>query len=356
MAKRPKVSIVTITYNHEKYITDALDSFVMQKTDFDVEIVIADDCSTDDTPQIIKRYAEAYPNIRPILRNKNIGAINNSIEALKAARGDYIALCEGDDYFTDRKKIQRQADFLDSKPSYALCFHPVKVFFESKEAEDSIYPPESDPRFFTTSNLLKGNFIQTNSVMYRKQKYDNLPTDITFLDWYLHLYHAQFGRIGFINEVMSAYRRHHEGIWWDTYENIEVIWEKHGIAHLNLYEKMTKLYGHDDKYEEIIYEHIHHLFIELVKLYQKNNKGVLEQAISKFPLQGARVLESEYSSGSKKDKEIERLAEELYRRNQEFEIVLRDLRNILNSRSWQMAQKLSKAKGALALQRNRKNK
>ncbi len=253
---RPKVSIVTITYNHEKYVRQALDSFLAQQTDFDFEIVIADDASTDNTQKIIREYSQAHPKLfKTILRQKNIGAVNNSIDSLKAASGEYIALCEGDDYWTDNRKIQKQVNFMEEHKTHALCFHRVKVVYEDKSASDTVFP-DQEPDYFNRDNLLRENFIQTNSVMYRRLDYSHLPTNVMPLDWYLHLYHAKTGDIGFIDEVMSVYRRHPGGVWWDTHKDAGRIWEKHGYNFLILMHELMILYGANKEKKKIIDNHV----------------------------------------------------------------------------------------------------
>jgi len=238
MANQPKVSVITISYNHERYIRQALESIVTQQVNFNFEVIIADDKSTDTTADIISEYAAKYPNIvKPVLRDKNLGPQKNFKNAMLKAKGDYIALCEGDDYWTDTDKLQKQVDFLDDNIDYSMCFHPVEVVYENKERASSIFPEMRQK--FTTSRLLESNFIQTNSVLYRRQEYANIPTDILPLDWYLHLYHAKFGKIGFIDKTMSAYRRHSEGLWWGSQASI---WQRHSYAHTKLFIELEKLY------------------------------------------------------------------------------------------------------------------
>jgi glycosyltransferase involved in cell wall biosynthesis len=126
------VSIACITYNHEKFIAKALEGFVSQKTSFKLEIIIADDNSTDGTPKIIKEYHTKYPDlIRPVLRDVNIGSRRNALETLNMCKGDYIALCEGDDYWIDNKKIQKQVEFLEKNHDFVMCTHNVKVEFDN---------------------------------------------------------------------------------------------------------------------------------------------------------------------------------------------------------------------------------
>jgi glycosyltransferase involved in cell wall biosynthesis len=284
MSAPPKVSIVTITYNHEKYIRETLDCFVKQKTNFGVEIIVADDCSTDKTPKIIEEYAEKHPGkFKPILRKKNVGAIANSLDSLRTAKGEYIALCEGDDYWTDPNKLQLQADFLDKHPDYAICFHPVKVFFEGKQLKDEIFPSMNDEARFTTSELLRWNFIQTNSVMYRRQNYDNLPNNILPLDWYYHLYHAKKGKIGFINKVMAVYRRHEGGIWWDAHNNIDKLWQKYGAEYFTLYQELLKLHGNKAENRKAIYDHIFELLTAIVNADKNLKTGILKDVLKQFP-------------------------------------------------------------------------
>lgn len=284
MSKKPKVSIVTTAYNHEQFIGQALESFVTQKTSFPFEVIVADDCSPDGTAAVIEKYAKKYPDIiKPILRKKNIGAVNNTVEALQSAKGDYVALCEGDDYWTSPDKLQKQADLLDSDPDMALCFHPVKVFFDDNSGEDYIYPKKTNPKNFTVDELLRWNFIQTNSVMYRRQSYDKVPRDILPLDWYLHLYHAQFGKIGFIDEVMSAYRRHAGGMWWDSDRDIDALLQRHGLALLGLYLEVLNLFGDEPERAKAIYYRVNDLIAKFHAIDKKHGTLLVKQALKKYP-------------------------------------------------------------------------
>ncbi|MBQ4114694.1 glycosyltransferase [bacterium] len=243
----PKVSIVCITYNQEKYIAQAIESFLMQKTNFDVEIIISDDCSTDSTPQIIEEYAKKNPNIKPILREKNIGAINNYIETLALATGEYVIVNEGDDYFSGENKLQKQVEFLDANPDYTICFHPVLRYFENDTKRNDIFPTEDMKRRiseFTFDNLLRENFMQTNSVMYRWNAVKNIakvfPRDILPGDWYLHLLFAKEGKIKCLEEVMSVYRIHDKGIWYLAKKQYSNHLIKHCFELLNFYIAINK--------------------------------------------------------------------------------------------------------------------
>lgn len=279
-AEEIKVSIVTISYNQEKYIEDALKSFVTQKTDFSFEIIIADDQSSDGTQAIIKKYEKKYPHLfNNILRKKNVGAIPNLIDALSRTQGRYVALCEGDDYWTDETKLQKQFDFLEAHPDHSVCFHPVRVFFENSEKDDVIFPTRKDG--FTTLELLKENFIQTNSVMYRKRDdYDDLARDVMPYDWYLHSYHAKDGKIGFINEVMSAYRRHADGMWWGTHKGKDELLKRHGVAIMALYFRQLGLYGSDTEHKNVITNHIVGHLGELMRVDRANGTTLLRESVA----------------------------------------------------------------------------
>ncbi|MGD0566051.1 MAG: glycosyltransferase [Candidatus Goldiibacteriota bacterium] len=258
---KPKVSVLCLAFNQIKFIKQALDGFVSQKTNFDFEVIINDDASTDGTADIIREYQSKYPDIiKPFFQKENQyskGVRGLAVRfLLPRASGEYIAFCEGDDYFTDENKLQIQADFLDKNRDYSICFHPVRVVYENKESADSVFPEERDPSLFTLKRLIKANFIQTNSVMYRRCEYKNLPVDILPGDWYLHLYHAQYGKIGFIDRVMSVYRRHSGGIWWSAGNNRDDFFRKNGPMHLSMFLETLRIYGHDSGFRNIIMNNI----------------------------------------------------------------------------------------------------
>lgn len=283
MPAKPKVSVVCVAYNQQDFIAQAIEGFIKQKVDFTLEILVADDCSTDNTPKIVKQYAEKHPKtIRPILRKKNIGIQKNFIETLKSAGGKYIALCEGDDYWTDPHKLQRQVDLMEANPDYALCFHPVKVHFEDEQEDDFLFPNPKDAPTFTNAELLRQNFIQTNSVMYRAQSYDALPDSVLPIDWYLHLFHARFGRIGFLPTAMSVYRKHAGGVWWESGNDQDELWQKHGLAHLSMYVELQKLYPKPED-SQLLQTGIDRLITAFVGVDERHGTDLVAQVIDRFP-------------------------------------------------------------------------
>ncbi|MDB5167019.1 MAG: glycosyl transferase [Candidatus Saccharibacteria bacterium] len=287
MAHSPRVSVICVTYNQERYIRQTLDGFLAQKTKFPFEVIVADDCSNDGTPTIIKEYAKSYPNIfKPILRKKNVGILDNFYDSMRTADGEYLAICEGDDYWTDPQKLQKQVDFLDKNTEYSMCFHPVKVHFENGDSKDYISPDPEVKKTFTQKELIERNFIQTNSVMYRRQSYDAMPKKMMPVDWYLHLYHAQFGKIGFINEVMSVYRRHPGGVWWGSQANLNKTIIKHGTGWLGLHANILKLYSKNPDYRKIIEGSIINTFRMFVESDKKYHSALVLQALVEFPETG----------------------------------------------------------------------
>jgi len=209
----PLVSVCCITYNHENFIRQALDGFLIQQTSFPIEIVIHDDASTDNTTNIILEYQEKHPHlIRIILQTENqysqrgFGFISDLFEQ---ARGKYIALCEGDDYWIDPLKLQKQVDFLEKNDDFAICFHKVKILQEGQIIDDYItWVPQT---ISTIVDLAKGNYIHTPSCMFRNNTSKTLGAnfhDSPLGDYYIHMMNAQYGRIFYIDEVMSIYRLH----------------------------------------------------------------------------------------------------------------------------------------------------
>lgn len=318
MAKLPTVSVVCITYNQEAYIRQALDGFVSQKGDnYNLEIIVADDHSTDGTQGIIKEYASKYPELfKPILRKKNIGAWTNFLDAIRSSQGDYVALCEGDDYWTDEHKLQKQVAFLEKHSEYAMCFHRVKVVFENEEKKDEVFPKQTGG--FTVKNLLQGNFIQTNSVMYHRQDYRGLIANAMPGDWYLHLYHAQFGKIGFIEDTMAVYRRHAGGMWWDLQQDPYELWKKRGVDYLILYAEFLKMYGAKEEYREVIERSVIDMYNRLLTVDQKFGTRKVAEATETVPALGGYFIGRQNQSISEQGEAIHRLLTDLSRANEEI--------------------------------------
>jgi glycosyltransferase involved in cell wall biosynthesis len=219
--KTSKVSVCVITYNHEKYIRQCIQGIVDQITDFDIEVIIGEDCSTDDTRTVICEFKEKYPNtVNPIFRNKNIGAISNFYDVLRVASGKYIALCEGDDYWTDPLKLQKQVDFLEANEDCSLCFHATEFVYANNPKKNFIHRPKRTPKDFKFEMkhaiLGGGGFMATNSMFFKKECLNERPEWMDKApvgDLPLMLLLASQGKIGYIDEIMAAYRVMTENSW-----------------------------------------------------------------------------------------------------------------------------------------------
>lgn len=213
--KTPTVSIVSIAYNHENYIAEAIESFLMQKVNFIFEIIIHDDASTDGTQEIIKQYAKKYPEIiKPILqienqKSKGVGIVTRT--AFSAAKGKYIALCEGDDYWTDPYKLQKQVDFLEANPEFSMCVHNAIVDFEDDERKTHFFNTATQKSIITTENLIEKWSFATGSMLFRTSLLPSMGGDILSKihngDLYLALMVSLGGPIRYFPNVMSVYRR-----------------------------------------------------------------------------------------------------------------------------------------------------
>jgi glycosyltransferase involved in cell wall biosynthesis len=215
MITSPKVSIVIITYNHERFIAQALDSVLMQRVDFAFEIVVGEDCSTDATRKIVCEYQRRFPDlIRLQLLERNEGAMSNALQAMAVCEGEYMAFLEGDDYWTSTQKLQIQVDFLDAHHDFCGCFHNVAVVQDGQT--EHLYHRNPLKEVFTLRDIVSDNMIPTCSAMFRRHLFPRLPewfSGMPMGDWPMHVLNAEHGNYGYLNEVMAAYRIHEGGSW-----------------------------------------------------------------------------------------------------------------------------------------------
>jgi len=213
-----KVSVLMITYNQDQFVGQAIESVLCQQVDFEYELVIGEDCSTDRTREIVASFGAKFPDrIRLLLPKSNLGMQENFKATLAACSGQYVAILEGDDYWTSPLKLKRQVEFLDAHSDCAMCFHSVVRSSLTGDQPESILP---DCRYkqdrYTTRDLLVENFIPTCSVMFRRGLFGELPDwmgTLGFSDWPIHILNSECGSIGYINETMGVYRVHSEGAW-----------------------------------------------------------------------------------------------------------------------------------------------
>jgi glycosyltransferase involved in cell wall biosynthesis len=214
-----------LTYNHESFVAEAIKGIIMQEVDADLELIIGDDCSTDHTISIIKRFVKDAPfPVRLIERKYNVGMMYNFVEVLKECKGDYIAICEGDDYWICPSKLKMQFQAMELEQSAILCFTDLNVSSIAIENNLQPYYLNKPAKIVTLRELLNGNCIVTCTVMFRNVITDALLQKLvrfTVGDWPLYiLLLNNKNSIGiFLDQITSDYRKHTSG----SYSTLNVI-------------------------------------------------------------------------------------------------------------------------------------
>lgn len=208
----PMVSVCMITYNHEAYIAQAIEGVLTQKTNFPIELIIGEDCSTDNTREICIEYKKKYPEVIKLkLRENNLGVIGNFIQTLHEAKSKYIAICEGDDYWTDPLKLEKQVQFMEENKIYSFCFHNATRYFADTNIFEDFNKNYKNRSYKTKDLLIKDWFIPTASILLRTSI---LPHP--FPKWYYDIYNGDYGLelllsikgdFYYMNENMSVYRK-----------------------------------------------------------------------------------------------------------------------------------------------------
>lgn len=229
---QPLVSVCITTYQHQAFIEQCLQSVQNQKTDFPFEIIVGEDESSDGTRELCKRYAEQYTNnVRLFLRSRDdVRYINgnptgrfNFLETLKAARGKYIAYCDGDDYWIDNHKLQKQFEYMEGNPELSLCFH--NAYEVSEEGNrNAVFPNIKEPSIIAPEKIIEkgGGYCATNSVFFRNTILADMPKwfiDAYVGDYSLYLLAIHHGEIGGLSNIMSCYRSGHKNSWSDLSSN-----------------------------------------------------------------------------------------------------------------------------------------
>lgn len=212
---KPLVSICMISYNHEPYIAQAIESVLMQVGDFSIELVIGEDFSKDRTRAICLEYEGKYPDkIRLLKRNSNVGASINFVDTLQNCHGKYVAILEGDDYWTDRFKLQKQVNFLEANSSFSMCFHDVEDLYADGKFGQATYCSGLGKDTFDIYDETAFVNIPTLSVLFRNRVF-KLPNDFTEMaigDWPLFMLLSEKGDFKYLDEVMGVYRKHQGGV------------------------------------------------------------------------------------------------------------------------------------------------
>jgi glycosyltransferase involved in cell wall biosynthesis len=252
------VSVSCITYNHRAFIADALEGVCSQRSDFAFEVIVHDDASTDGTAEIVRQYAARYPRIvRPVLQTENqwsrgVNPVTTFI--WPRIRGVFVALCDGDDCWTDPLKLAKQVDFLQRNPSFGGCFHPVVVKHEDGSHPDVEWPDAAAlPDLFAgralqLDDLLETNVIHAPSVLYRwRFREEPYQGDLTRLlmpfDWFLNLQHAATGPIGMLTDTMAIYRRHPGGAWWEAGRNPSKLYRRFALEYVRFFAEVSRSLG-----------------------------------------------------------------------------------------------------------------
>lgn len=211
------VSVFVAAYNHAKFIEDALKGFLIQETNFRVEVLINEDCSTDNTAEILKRYEKEHPDLFKVIY-QTVNQYSQGIKPFfhilpKIAKGKYIAICEGDDYWTDPLKLQKQVDFLGANEEYGICGHKTLELNEINK-EHSVFPSIEANHIYTIHDYIQSNYTATCSIVFRNNKLlGSLSQNAIFGDWYIAIFsmYNHNEKLFVLNDVMATYRIHSNG-------------------------------------------------------------------------------------------------------------------------------------------------
>jgi glycosyltransferase involved in cell wall biosynthesis len=247
---RPKLSVGILTYNHEKYIAAAIDGILAQKVDFAYEINIVEDCSTDATREIIRKYKCEYPGvINLFLNERNIGVAESMLRLLSTLKGEYVSVFDGDDCWTSPEKVQMQVGFLDANPEYVGCGHEVAMTFEGTDEQRALwgnFRRNSDQRqVFGGSHQDRVNIrdlacfrchMHPSSTIYRNVFGGKIPYGFTrknYGEWLLSMLFAEHGDLKYFENVMSLYRVHVGGVWSRLSTLQQDAWILDGVMRFN---------------------------------------------------------------------------------------------------------------------------
>ena len=289
----PLVSISCITYNHAPYIKKCLDGFLMQKTNFEIEILIHDDASTDGTEQIIRDYEKKHPTIfKPLYETENQwlkGRRGSKVFNFPRSRGKYIALCEGDDYWTDPYKLQKQVDFLENNPDFVISFTDYN---QTVEGSNSITNKTNlcDKETLSIDDLLVNNYVSTLTCIFRNNLFKEFPIGYNKLkvgDWPLHVLNARYGKIKYHKGWTTGVYRIHEGGVWSGEDKLTKY-----IAYAEVHEFFKEVL--EKKYHnQIIQKLVDYYYYAASTLLERNDQNAAKEVIEKMFRQSG-ILDTRY--------------------------------------------------------------
>jgi glycosyltransferase involved in cell wall biosynthesis len=256
-----RVSVLMLTYNHEKYIRQAIESVLMQETTFCYELVVSDDSSRDGTAGIVQELAQRHPEtIRASRRDTNVGMLRNFVDTLGACRGEYVALLDGDDYWTSPGKLQAQVDFLDTHPDFSMCCHSVRIRYEDDgRVRETYYARDDGKSVLTTEDVLVWS-LAACSIIFRRALIREFPEwffSMGLGDWPLQVFYSEYGRIGYLDEVMAVYRVTPSGAWHGLSETRQL------EAKVRVYDRLNRhlRFRYDRLIKELISQHCYRLAV-----------------------------------------------------------------------------------------------
>lgn len=286
-----KVSIICFVYNHAKYLKSALEGFVNQKTSFNYEVIIHDDASTDESAQIIQEYAKQYPDIiKPICQKENQYSKGISIfdtYMLPMCSGEYIAICEGDDYWCCNDKLQKQVDFLDNHKEYSACVHNTIQYDMVSNKKTTMYEVLEDCDLLTEAIISRtSSCFHTSSLVYRKEYALVRPSYFTkakgFSDYPRAIQLALAGKIRFIATTMSVYRYGTVGSWTNRLKSDT---KKTALSYFCFCEILKDVNQYTKgKYNEVVSEAIDY-YTYLQKYFEEDYSALRKDPLKKYYLQ-----------------------------------------------------------------------
>ena len=250
--RTPLVNVMCLTYNHEKYIEDALQGFLIQKTDFPFEVLIHEDASTDKTAEIIRKYEKLYPNIiKPVYQTENQWTKDKEVirkAQYDRVKGKYLAYCEGDDYWTDPYKLQKQVDLMENDEDISLSFSNALI--KNIDGTMHLYKKKVSKLFFSTEDIIKEYFILTATIMLRTKytiKKNQRFKNVVNADWLKQLLCSSYGKIACINHPMTVYRQHELSLSrmirkdpWQRYNNLALMFDTFDKFTANKYHSLIE--------------------------------------------------------------------------------------------------------------------
>ncbi|WP_150468050.1 glycosyltransferase family 2 protein [Francisella sp. SYW-9] len=300
----PLVSICCTAYNQEKYIEETLTGFLSQITDFSFEIIVSDDCSTDQTAEIIRNYVKEYPNIiRLIYQEENQyskGALPIRDFILPEVRGKYIALCEGDDYWIDSNKLQQQVDFLKQNSEFMGCGHNTRFLVNGELTNRLFVNSNNKKNSYEFEDFIDSAYLHTTSLVFRYgceykhqiDEYLKKYSSVKRNDVYMLLVFSKFGPIKYIDRTMSVYRMNDGGIWSGVNEQSQLIMFLHGCI------AFSYIFG--DKYKDKFLYSFVNTFSENVDI---NSSNFVSEVLYQFSEKDFKTVLESFARFKKRDNE-----------------------------------------------------